>query len=229
MDQYDKGKVIGISLKKTSSKSCRFDVVNKDSNDLKSVTYEGPTDSKKKIQNSIVFNFKKGSKTGQMQFRSFGSTEKVNSYQGNITGFESASADAVHGKVGVWEQLVKKVISNPRLTGYDTMTKLYTASDMSKVNAKWAEERKGGNGQDWSTTFQMLYNDVNGTTHTLEDFSKMWDGAKTKYNFASNLFGLQLVKIFESNKGSMDEVFELMVLYAMSKYPGISSIHVKNT
>ena len=70
---------------------------------------------------------------------------------------------------------------------------------------------------------------------TFEELQTKWDEAIKKagkdgsYNFASNLFGLQLAKLFEGSPSWRKRYWELIVLYAMSKYPGISSIHIKNS
>ena len=236
-EYFDKKKLVGISLKKTTKEQSTFTVINNKKEDATDIDYVGPTDSVKKIQNSITFKFKKGTEQGAMQFRSFESSVKRNSYQGNITGFKGASKDALHGKVGIWRDFFAPAgLAAPRLAGYEGFfDTLRTQSDIANVNAKWAEERKGGLKQDWSTCFLTLYNDVNKTSMTFEELQTKWDEAIKKagkdgsYNFASNLFGLQLAKLFEGSPSWRKRYWELIVLYAMSKYPGISSIHIKNS
>lgn len=226
-------KLIGLSLKKTEGATTTISLIKNESKTLAEkdidLKYVGATESKGKIQKSIVLQFKLNGNLGDMQFRNFDSSPKKNGFQGNITGLQGDSAAAVHGKVGVWRIFMNESGAPKKFLSKYGM--YIEGKNLPIVNTKFEKAMKDDSWTEEMTLFKVLFNKINGKSHNNEWFIKEWSSARG-YDFCSNLLALQVTEMVE-NQHMMsvkvqNEFMSGIILYAMSQIPGISSTFLKN-
>jgi len=233
---FEQKQLIGVSLKKigntrTWPQTTTISTIKNEVSSLakgKDIVYKGPTDSVKKIQQSMAINFSCEGNLGELQFRNFSGSPTRNSFQGNITKMAGQSGAALHGKVGIWRVFMDESGAPKH---FKTEHGHYVdASKLPAVNEKYADAMKNNRFTTEMRLYMMVYNKLNGTTHTNVEFFDMWKSAKQGYDFCSNLLGLQVIDCIENhmNEDAKKSFLEGIVLFAMSQIPNVSSIFTKN-
>ena len=229
LEDMQNGDLFGISLKKvenTTPKSTMVNDPNASAADIKFLYFTGNDTAHTQF---VYLHFSYNGKLGQLKFRKAGA-----GHQGEIDKIQGSSEAAFHGKVGIYQDFVLKMLSD-NLSGFGTTTKIESGKFIMKSKAdeigqiiadckkSTVDYEKLGVLQANVETFLARFGvKVDGEKWIEQHSTKQGTSGYSKY------LGLQLCYYIDHL--SLDKKHELtaqLTSYAMSQVPGLSCPHIK--
>jgi hypothetical protein len=229
LEDMRKGDLFGISLKKVENTTPKSTMVNDpaaSAADIKFTHFSG-TDAKHTQFTYLHFSY--NGKLGQLKFRKAGT-----GHQGEIDRIQGSTAAAFHGKVGIYQDFVVKMLSD-NVPGFQTTTTIEAGKFIMKSKADEIGSIIASAGLP-TVDFAKLGIIQSNIETFLDHFGVHVDGEKWIEQHSaqqgmsgySKYLGLQVCYYIDQlSIEKKNELTAQLTSYAMSQVPGLSCPHIK--
>jgi hypothetical protein len=229
LEDMRNGDLFGISLKKVENTTPTSTMVNDPAASAADIHFARFSGTDAKHTQFVYLHFSYNGKLGQLKFRKAGT-----GHQGEIDRIQGSTSAAFHGKVGIYQDFVVKMLSD-NLPGFQTTTNIEAGKFIMKSNADEIGSIIANAGKS-NVNFEKLGIIQSNIEMFLGHFGVNVDGEKWVSQHStiqgqsgySKYLGLQVAYYIDQlNVDKKNELTAQLTSYAMSQVPGLSCPHIK--